>query len=309
MKVIDMKWGNPDFLAPYWSSQSLNIVNVLKDLGYQRTTGHKALKVAIAQLHTLVHGYDMSKYEVIVGTGATQLLVASIKALGAPAGAVAPYYPRLPLLTDLAGVKWDITKGFTHIRTIPSNPMGDVTPILPMCGHTIHDLSYNWPIYTDKLYTKERNIMVYSFSKAFGYASTRIGWLLVNKTKITEKTIKKIKDYIEHSTNDVSLASQNLALNVIHHTLKRIKQMNPTVFDYGKDVLDKRWAEVWNIQLKDSKVLNRMGMFLYMEGETPPFVETLEGNMCGDSNKRYRINLGCSEATWKAFLERVQHGI
>ena len=204
---------------------------------------------------------------------------------------------RFPILSNLANVDWYNDRTGIKIVTNPNNPDGEVTD---PSSATILDLCYNWPQYTDVV-KYDHPIMVFSLSKTTGHANTRIGWAIIKDRVIA----KKLEQYIEVSTGGLSIDAQVKAEKIIQTQLKT----KNTVFEYGKKILAARWEKIE--KLKDSlpfKVLNKQGMFLWAQGICPKKISNLNGEALGGSYDNFRLNIGCSERTFKRFIKLLTNG-
>jgi L-tryptophan---pyruvate aminotransferase len=289
--MIDLTWGNPEFLYPYWKNKHFIIKN--NNLSYIYG-GIERLKDLILNLHSQQNNANVKDKFVVIGNGASQLLTAAMKAYGKPVWATPPYFSRFPFLADIANVPWDMGKDCTQIITSPNNPDGSKS-ILPYSHNIISDLCYNWKQYTGAPLEYNHPLMIFSLSKATGHASSRIGWALVKDKEIADK----MTEFVEHNTAGVSIESQLHASYIIENQL----ESEISVFDYGKTILDQRWYTIRKMKNLPFKVLNRNGMFLYAEGECPPEVICLRGNSFGDSSTRFRVNIGCDEKKFNQFID------
>jgi len=229
MKPLELGWGNPTFLLPYWNEIDLRFPSSIAN---HYIFGHIAeLEQSIKKLHCQEKNANVSNKHIVIGNGATQLLVGILKILNKPVTAREPYFSRFRNFAEVAGVSWNRQENGIELVTTPNNPDGSVTivevesvlnPIL------IHDLSYNWLQYTVPVeYDKE--IMIFSLAKCTGHASTRIGWAILKD----EALAGKLKDYVEYSTCGVSIEAQTKANALIE---SQFNSKN-TVFQFGKEII------------------------------------------------------------------------
>ncbi|KAE9454657.1 hypothetical protein C3L33_13456, partial [Rhododendron williamsianum] len=126
------------------------------------------LENEIKQLHRVVGNASVDDYHVVVGTGSSQLLQATLYALCSPSDdsnpmnvvSAAPYYSCYPELTNFlrSGLyKWGgdartYNEGGPYIEfvTSPNNPDGRIREAIVKKGQgkLVHDLAYYWPQYT-----------------------------------------------------------------------------------------------------------------------------------------------------------------
>lgn len=332
LRSLDLCFGNPAFLAPYWDEVNL-VLPKHGDLAYQHGCGLEPLKKVIRMLHLAVGNVlDPWGYEVVVGNGATQILQAAVHAyskLGRDLDLVyarPPFFQRFPRLTQMAATsaEWFHRNPTTihpedliEIVTVPNNPDGSRdNGGLPFVQRKIHDLCYFWPQYGE-VYPVSEELMVFSLSKATGHASTRIGWALVKHPLIADH----MRDFIEHQTSDVSVDSQLRAFVVIEDQVLKASGKQDTVFSYGRAVLRERWARLQPIiDHLGFEVPNREGMFLwgrfrdkkdYAERflRMEHSVSTFDGEWFGlDGKEWFRANVGCSQADFDEFVRRLSPG-
>lgn len=292
---VDLSWGNPEFLYPYWINYSFKCkaFNMSYKIG-----SLEELKNTIKLLHKEQNNALIDDKYIIVGHGATQILSALINVLGSSYFAIPPYFSRFPILAGLNNKQWNRNYNGIQIITQPNNPDGrdTLSEIQNVNNKIIYDLSYNWKQYTDPLLF-DKDIMVYSLAKATGHASTRIGWCIVRDKDLANK----LEQYIEYNTSGISMEAQSKAIEVIKHQLINHKN----VFDFGKKVLDNRWKKMKTLKLPFD-IMNDRGMFLYCKGYPPSHVEVMMGSQFGDTDEYFRINLGCSEEKFNFFIKMYE---
>ena len=296
MKPIDMSWGSPSFLVPYWESFPIKYVRSLdKELPYN--FGSKdSLKIAIKKLHNQEKNAVVNDKHIVVGAGATQLILGLLHVLKKETGAGyawanPPHFSRFPKLAEYAGLNWGQKQNSILITTIPNNPDG--SSVLHK-KTDILDLTYNWPQYVKKVKQYDFPIMVFSLSKATGHASTRIGWAIIENEMIA----KALEQQIEYSTSGLSVDSQNAAEAVLNNQLNA----SYTVFEDGKKTLQDRHYLIKQIEHNlPFKILSSAGMFLWAKGKCPKELVGLDGrSLCGPEGT-FRLNIGCSSENFIAF--------
>lgn len=298
---LDMLWGNPSFLKGYWDefSDDLDLHRKYSshEMDYQ-SSGKDDLKYAIKELHAQHENIDLTNKHIVIGNGATQILKGLFK-IHTNIHAEPPYYSRFPILCDIVNAEFNefsvrSDKAPVQIQTIPGNP--DTNDILYRTPYEIFDLSYNWSTYTDKIY-KDPTIKtaVFSFSKATGFASTRIGWAILDNKKLANK----LEEFIEYDTSGVSVEAQDKAIDVLDH-VNNYESSN--IFDYGKDELKSRWESIRSLRLPFEVLNQGRGMFLLAKGTIPLELNVLKGSAMGLSDDYFRLNIGCSEEIFKDFV-------
>lgn len=298
-----MAWGNPSFLYPIWNNVPFD--EEIDHLpGDYKHGSDESLKEMIKELHEKVHGLD-DDYNIVVGNGATQLIIAALACLeaadtdsGLRVVAERPYYSRIPDMVRIAGSRFTTEIPNTQIVTSPNNPTGEhqTASKLKSIKYVLHDYSYNWPTYTDTLEPLDKNIMFFSLAKTTGHADMRIGWALVKSNELAAQ----MEAYIELSTMGVSKQSQQAAYNV----LSVVSDYYVDFFKGAKEKLDGRWKKVSKLKLP-FKILNSSGMFAWIEGTPPEDILVMDGCKFGVGQQgKFRINMGCDDATFKAFTQK-----
>ncbi len=297
--ILDLSWGHPDYMTPYWKNVDLRYYEPKKfdsTLQYRIGTG-KDVQTAIKALHIDQNNANVENKRVVVGTGATQIIRAVINLLGEKVYAEPPYFSRFPTLAKKENLKWGFKNHETILLTVPNNPDGrEDHQFDSEALYKVYDLCYNWPQYTNT-YCFNEPIMIFSMAKATGHASSRVGWLITDDDAFADA----VEDYIEVDTGGISIDSEKKLLSIINHQLSAKK----TIFEYGKDILNKRWKILNNIKTK-FEILNKQGMFLWCKGEIPEGVLGMTGDNFGASKNHFRLNIGCSEETFDAFIEKVK---
>jgi len=304
-RPLNLGWGSPKFLYPYWAQNKVALNSIATPEDYIHG-GKEALKNIIKKLHSTYHHMDMADYEVVVTNGATQALVALLHSLKKPVWARAPHFSRFPTIASIAGVEWkkDREKGI-QIVTHPNNPDGGYIRCSKF-NTNLYDFSYSWYHYDPLGFNADMCSMdygVFSFSKAFGFPSARIGWALV-KDKTLAKTLE---DYVEYSTAGVSNESQNLAINVITNQMQ--KQFKDTIFNYGDLELCNRWNRILTVLPPDLTDQNdATGMFLFVKDRRyfeDRGIIGIGGEHFGVPSNYYRINIGCSREDFDELIRRI----
>lgn len=298
MDKINLGWGSPDFLKPYWINTPFESHSNLHTTYFFGI--HPELKEAIINTHGLNKNAIASNKHIVVTNGATQALNALLYCL-APLRTFAepPHYHKFPEFAKQQGVKWAKTSDSLQICTIPNNP--DYSFKFGT-EQSIYDLSYNWPMYMcGEALELNYDIMVFSMSKATGHATARIGWILCKD----EALARKLDDFVEHSSG-VSIHTQLFAAHILKHQneLYNSNTEEQSVWKFGEKVLLDRWVDITKLQrVLPYQILNNSGMFLWCKGKPPKECTVVMGSELGLTDEYFRINLGCSEENWNKYKE------
>lgn len=309
MKTLDLRWGQPSFMTPYWDTIVVEKHPFPNDLEYQFVPSIQ-LKEEIKELHKSVRNANVDNKHVVIGNGAKQLLYAAMYAMKklneCPAvTASSPYFPRFPKMAELSDLRWTDSFALENIQivTSPNNPDGKLQD--SHGPNLIHDLVYNWPQYVSiGVIPENKDIMIFGLSKATGHASTRIGWALVSQPEIAQA----MEEYIEFTTSGVSIEAQEHAYNIINHC--RTSLYSPFLF--GAAEMHSRWKQIHNIRDKISfEIKSNNGMFLWAKlKDREDFFEKraiyyTTGEACGSDEFHARLNIGCDKSQFETLLDRL----
>lgn len=291
-----MAWGSPYFLHPFWNNVNLDEYKLegFHYLKYESQT-KDVIKKEISKLHANQKNCVVENKDIIVGNGATQILSALLYILKGDVYAKVPCFSRFKPLSERNGKKFTSNqqdKTSIQIITTPNNPDGSLKTNEEDGRKYIYDLSYNWKHYTNNVKNYDKDISVFSLSKATGHSSSRIGWGIFKDHNLS----KEIERFIELDSSGVSVDSQEVLLKVLKHQ----ETNNYTCFDYGKLILDYRWKLISKLSLP-FQVLNGNGMFLWCKGTPPSKFTYIKGEEFGVSNDYFRLNLGCDNNTFSEF--------
>jgi L-tryptophan---pyruvate aminotransferase len=299
MEKLDLRWGNPEFLAGYLRDNPVSNSHDVKNSSYIYNSTPE-LEQAIVELHRKYDNAEINDKYLVIGNGATQLLLAIMFCNGAFKAYQADYpcFSRLRSLARLANKPFNVAVWGHHIIKIitsPNNPDNSVIKDLPS-KEVILDNVYNWPIYTDPI-KYDADVMIFSASKAFGLASSRVGWAFIKD----ERLAQVVRDYVEYTTGGVAIEAQNKVINLIKDNILANPEKN--IFSYGKETLQVRWKEIESIRSSiPFEVLNSSGMFLYCKGNCPETILGMSGPDMGMPNEYFRLNLGCSNEDFERLL-------
>ncbi|KAI8527020.1 hypothetical protein RHMOL_Rhmol12G0044300 [Rhododendron molle] len=155
------------------------------------------LENEIKRLHRVVGNASVDDYHVVVGTGSSQLLQATLYALCSPSDdsnpmnvvSAAPYYSCNSELTNFLRSSSSLYQWggdaqtynedgpYIEFVTSPNNPDGRIREAIVNKGQgkLVHDLAYYWPQYTPITSCVGYDTMLFTFSKCTGHAGSRIG--------------------------------------------------------------------------------------------------------------------------------------
>lgn len=298
MNKLNLKMGNPGFLQEYWRGQDLPETEFYYPHPYMDLVQSEELEKAIVNIHeTIGNVKNPSSYKIVIGNGASQLISAAVWAnrlvyWGKMISAPIPYFSRFPELVSIGGAKWATLNNVDEkILTAPNNPDGTFTEYsagIKRYGNKIIDACYNWPQYVNKVKKLDDELIIFSLSKATGHAGTRLGWALVKN----ESVAKEMKNFVENNTMGVSQLAQDIGRFVLAREGIRYKEGRENVFEYGKTELESRWKKLKTLNLP-FEVLSKNGMFLWCSGDVPNHVEGINGKEFGDTEDKFRLNIGC----------------
>lgn len=291
---LELGWGNPDFLQPYWEAHPINLnIDLNEQLAYQ-FTGLEDLKISIKKLHKKIGNANVDNKYIVIGSGATHILNGLISMHSSPlVYAEPPCYHKFYEFTNFANKTWAQHENSIEIVTIPNNPDGQIKK--GTSKFQVHDLSYNWPTY-GRIENYDFDIMIFGLSKATGHASTRIGWAIIKD----EEVAKQLEYWMHINSCGVSYYSQ-LAANKI---IKNQALIKDTVFKYGEEVIIERWKDIMFSMNLPFERQNGNGMFMWCKGECPEDLTVVPGKLFGGPDDHFRISLGVSEETWQEFVRR-----
>jgi len=183
------------------------------ELGYPPCDGLPELQAAILKW-CISEGVCTEDHpgHVVITNGATQGLLAVISAYEG-IKLSPPYWPRIPVLADFAGVTLNNEKqgsACPELITWPNNPSGCEfgTNVADADSGVIWDAVYASEIYGfDPAlvpFLQRSDAIIGSVSKIFGLSGLRVGWVLFKDRAHWEKA----SHYLETSTSGVSVISQ-----------------------------------------------------------------------------------------------------
>jgi L-tryptophan--pyruvate aminotransferase len=318
-KTIDLSIGDPAFLRPFWvDDRAALTVPQHSFMGYQYG-GLKKLLLNILKVHRSINNVHLDERStVVIGTGATQILLAAMWAyreLGcASVFAQRPYWYRFPDMAKILQMPWSTDAGAVQIVTSPNNPDGNVSA-KHLSSHLIVDACYNWPQYTNpKPYLAP--VVVFSLAKATGHAGSRVGWAIVRDPHVAEL----MHLYVEQSSGGASVEAQVRAIRLLSSP-RRLKQ----VFKDGRSELLDRWHKIYDASMNSCvannhasfRILNGsyVGMFawcsLVYPGDAAQIfctdygVKAMSGAKLGGYLYQCRVNIGGDRADFDEAIKRI----
>ncbi|KAI4384149.1 hypothetical protein MLD38_002337 [Melastoma candidum] len=280
--IINLDHGDPTIFKPYWMrSRDQLVVSGSELMSYFSRGGHPCwfmepdFEKSVKRLHGLVGNAVSEGRYLVVGTGSSQLYLASLYALCSPdqphpvsVVCAAPYYSSYAEATTFLKsslFKWegdanafDKDGPYIELVTSPNNPDGTTrNPVVDRGGNLIHDLAYYWPHYTPITYCADHDIMLFTLSKCTGHAGTRIGWAIVKNEQVAGRMVK----YLELSSIGVSKESQLRAARILGAVCNEIEAPpgpNLKFFDFAKLLLSERWGKL-------RQAVKRSGLFTVSE--------------------------------------------
>ncbi|XP_058195660.1 L-tryptophan--pyruvate aminotransferase 1-like [Rhododendron vialii] len=281
-EIINLDHGDPNMFESYWRKMSEKCTLVISGSQFMSYFSDSKnvcwylepeLENEIKRLHRVVGNASVDDYHVVVGTGSSQLLLATLYALCSPPDhdsnpvnvvSAAPYYSCYPELTNFlrsglykwGGDAWTYNEGghpYIEFVTSPNNPDGRIREAIVKKGQgkLVHDLAYYWPQYTPITSCLGHDTMLFTFSKCTGHAGSRIGWALVKD----EDVAKKMTEFISINTIGVSKESQIRAAKVLGHVSESCLNPGPeNFFEFGQILMAERWAKL-------RQVVAQSGMF------------------------------------------------
>ncbi|XP_023645929.1 tryptophan aminotransferase-related protein 3 isoform X2 [Capsella rubella] len=257
---------HPLFLEPFWMRKAEE--SAVVESGWHRMSYRYyklgafvsvELEMIIRELHSIMGNAVTDNRFIVFGTGATQLIAASVHALSQtnssyPSRLVTsvPYYNMYKqqaeffnsadLMFEGDASAWKQCDNITQvieIVTSPNNPDGKLKCAV-LDGpnvKTIHDCAYYWPYFSPIIQPVDEDLSLFSLSKTTGHAGSRFGWALVKD----EAVYKKMNTYISLSTMGVSRDTQLHALQLLKVV---IGDRGDEIFHFGYRTMKKRWEKL-----------------------------------------------------------------
>jgi aspartate/methionine/tyrosine aminotransferase len=152
----------------------------------------------------------------VITNGAKQALAAAFYGLDMKGALLhyGPYWPTLPSLAKLAGLKLSPTLGYADIVTSPNNPNGyQWSRLMGQGACRIWDAAYASPAYGWNRQIPPHEVAVFSMAKLFGVPGLRVGWALFKDEAAAERAAA----YVEVQTSGVATTSQWEAARILSY--------------------------------------------------------------------------------------------
>eukprot|EP01102_Stenamoeba_stenopodia_P001854 TRINITY_DN11679_c0_g1_i1.p1 TRINITY_DN11679_c0_g1~~TRINITY_DN11679_c0_g1_i1.p1 ORF type:complete len:415 (-),score=80.31 TRINITY_DN11679_c0_g1_i1:38-1282(-) len=262
--LVEATDGNPLLFQQFWEQNDTNGEVVIPSnyrSGYQLSsvlldggnlTGIQPyLKQAIVDLHAEVGNAVTDGYNIVLGSGATQLIAAVVYAYaqvtGAPVVAFAqtPYYDGYPqwAMFNPAISSWSADTNLTGAQpivefiTTPNNPTGEVRQPYYANSYHVYDCVYYWPSLTNITVPIQGDVTLFSMSKLTGHAGTRLGWAFVKDPEVATQM-----------GNFIMLVTISTSIDAQFRTLRLLQALNADpqqqFFNYVKQKMTYRWSQI-----------------------------------------------------------------
>jgi histidinol-phosphate aminotransferase/imidazoleglycerol-phosphate dehydratase/histidinol-phosphatase len=160
-------------------------------------------------IHEAIAAYaGVEPENVVLGAGADDLILLCARAFAGPGDVVAipppPAYPLFRVAVELAGARVGDESPVLTFCCRPGNPLGDL-PLLPEVRPLVVDEAYfEYAGETAVPLLDDRVVVIRTFSKAFGLAGARVGYLLADRETAAELRARQAPAPV--STLSVALA-------------------------------------------------------------------------------------------------------
>ena len=179
-----------------------------------------AIAAALAEVNTYPHGGYPGIHEaiaayagvrpenVVLGAGGDDLILLCARAFAGPGDVVSvpadPTYPLFRVATELAGATVGDDSPVLTFCCRPGNPLGDFTPLPAARPLVVDEAYFEYAGETAVPLLDDGVIVIRTFSKAFGLAGARIGYLLAGRDTAAELRARQAPAPV--STLSVALA-------------------------------------------------------------------------------------------------------
>jgi len=165
-------------------------------------------------IHEAIAGYaGVEPAQVVLGAGADDLIMLCARAFAGPGDRVAiadePTYPLIRLAVWLAGAEVGDADPVLAFCCRPHNPTGALVDLPPARPLVVDEAYFEYAGETAAGLLDDGVIVIRTFSKAFGLASARIGYLLADRG--TAAALRERQHPAPVSTPSVALALAGLA--------------------------------------------------------------------------------------------------
>ena len=179
-----------------------------------------AIAAALAEVNTYPHGGYPGIHEaiaayagvepenVVLGAGGDDLILLCARAFAGPGDVVSvpadPTYPLFRVAAELAGATVGDDSPVLTFCCRPGNPLGDFTPLPAARPLVVDEAYFEYAGETAVPLLDDGVIVIRTFSKAFGLAGARIGYLLAGRDTAAELRARQAPAPV--STLSVALA-------------------------------------------------------------------------------------------------------
>jgi histidinol-phosphate/aromatic aminotransferase/cobyric acid decarboxylase-like protein/imidazoleglycerol phosphate dehydratase HisB len=179
-----------------------------------------AIAAALAEVNTYPHGGYPEIHEaiaayagvepenVVLGAGGDDLILLCARAFAGPGGVVAvppaPTYPLFRVAAELAGATAGDDSPVLTFCCRPGNPLGDLPPLPAARPLVVDEAYFEYAGETAVPLLDDEVVVIRTFSKAFGLAGARIGYLLAERGTAAELRARQAPAPV--STLSVALA-------------------------------------------------------------------------------------------------------
>lgn len=210
-----------------------------------------------------------------------------------------------------------------QVLTTPNNPDGRrLTPRFPQAAQ-VTDLVYSWPHYVpadDTASPADADLMIFSFSKLTGYASSRIGWALVRDAKVAGL----MSQYMFLQSTAPAVEAQVRAVHMLRAiTAARRADRNSEddFFAFARERLAARWKVLRDVFAKSHRftLAGEDGvLYMWLACNDPRDAQncakafgdvgitTETGVTYGSDTKHVRVCMGHDDSTFALLLQRLR---
>lgn len=313
MKKIDMTLGSPDLHAEVWDNTALPRPK-LRGLGdgmpYIKTGSLKNLPGHIIDAHLFDGNVSnlTDKTRIVLGAGATQLLMATLQYFNKEGLRLPrPSWFRIDDMAKMRNCRLNTgPHALFSLVTCPNNPDGNVS--LSQHPLVVYDAVYNWKHY---FYTSTKQPVInldecvgalFSLSKYTGHAGSRVGWLLTNDEMFADF----VENYVEFDSSGVSVDAQWRALDVLPAFI------DLSIKEEVRRRLQDRFIQMAYVCHKHNLTLHSTcGMFAWVEGAhaleffADRGVSVMRGSRFHADDTFCRLNMAVDSSTWENFFNAV----
>lgn len=338
--VVDVSDGNPWIIQQFWENHTDAAVGIPTwyRTGYTQNDDIMvtnlspsgilpSLQQAIFDLHAFIGNANFSHKNLVLGSGATQLVGAVQYAAAQLANRTLPVFAQSPAWWHYHQFAATINKGHVYWNssynmsesdviefcTSPNNPTGEARqPHYSSSPFVVYDHAYDWPSWTKNLSQHDNHsIMLFTLSKLSGHAGSRFGWAFVDDPELASL----MTEYIYVAQIDLSVEVQYRALLL----LRNIVATKGAVFAYVAEKMNERWNKLEALFAKTSKfnIQSQHGYFyLWLQCTNTTTscyqqllqynIKGLDGSTFGADSSYVRCALAVRDSTFNIFLNKLE---